>query len=143
MEKNKFGCPLVAAVSTGSRRAVASFMAVRVEVFGDDEDRNLLEDFEKSSFTKSDDSAIVQANTSIMSCLADAGDPIIFRFALRSPELMATINSKDYEGRTPLSYAAEAGNIEVFNILLSCGNMDLDQQEKPYDFTPLLYACRN
>jgi len=49
----------------------------------------------------------------------------------------AGVESKDTDGRTPLSWAAENGHEAVVKLLLDTGKMDVDSEDDVYGRTPL------
>ncbi|OCK76740.1 ankyrin, partial [Lepidopterella palustris CBS 459.81] len=54
----------------------------------------------------------------------------------------ADVNSKDYNGRTPLSFAADNGHEAVVQLLLVTGKADVDSKDYG-DRTPLSRAADN
>ncbi|RAK82865.1 ankyrin, partial [Aspergillus costaricaensis CBS 115574] len=53
------------------------------------------------------------------------------------------VESKDSEGRTPLSWAAENGHEGVVQLLLDTGRIDMESKDSEYGRTPLSWAARN
>lgn len=79
--------------------------------------------------------------------IAFFGLDILFRLLLKKRPnqqfWLASANSKDEYGRTPLSWATENGNEEMVRILIDLGDkVDADSKDH-YGRTPLSWAARN
>lgn len=66
---------------------------------------------------------------------ARGGSPAAARYQPSRPD------SKEEDGQTPLSYAAEYGHEAEVKLLLADGRVDLDSKDYRYGHTPLLWAA--
>jgi ankyrin repeat protein len=55
----------------------------------------------------------------------------------------ADVNSKDGDGRTPLSWAAVNGHEAVIKLLLETSKVDVESKDTEYGRTPLSWAAEN
>ena len=58
-------------------------------------------------------------------------------------EERAEVNTTDLDGNSALHHAVESCDVEVINILLDCGRINIDIQNKVYIFFPLCYCKIN
>ena len=94
-----------------------------------------------AAVTGSGDSEISQQRDAF-SYLAEHGDEILLAFMLELRQHM--LDSKDKDGRTPLSHAARKGHEAVVKLLRETTNIKANNNLKDRNGrTPLLYAAMN
>ncbi|KAH2144726.1 hypothetical protein KXV68_005187 [Aspergillus fumigatus] len=141
MEGERYKFPFFASLATGSGKAVRTFMQAyaanmppesRLRALCDKYCQNgsrnpsLRRDFRFSD------------RRTILSCIAELGDEVIFEFLLETGKF--TPDSKDKDGRTPLSWAAAKGNETIVKLLLATNQVDPDSKDKD-GRTPLSWAA--
>jgi len=139
VENEHYGTPIFAALATGSHRAVTGILEV---LAGTDKDLSSLctrwkrDPRELSAF----DHFAYTPNRSVVSYLAEKGAETLLAFALATGRVDA--DSKDNDGRTPLSRAAGLGHGAVVGLLLATDQIDPDSKDN-CGRTPLFWAAWN
>ncbi|KAK3940661.1 hypothetical protein QBC46DRAFT_353953 [Diplogelasinospora grovesii] len=134
----RYGPPIFAALATGSDEAVRAFLEVQANI---QPPTSRLHDLYKEYSENKANRANPRRDFNfrrrgIPSHVVVHGGEVIFAFLLASGELDA--NSRDKDGRTPLSWAAEKGNEAIVKLLLQNG---VDFNAKDTDGrTPLMWA---
>jgi ankyrin repeat protein len=140
VEDERYGLPIFAALATRSDEAVQVLLETQVEIQPLTsplhdlckqycQDRNKRANFGRN-FT-------FPRQKGVLSCVADLGDEVLLAFLLNSANVDA--DSKDQQGRTPLSRAAEKGYESVVRLLLITERVDADSKDQQ-GRTPLSWA---
>jgi Cdc6-like AAA superfamily ATPase len=143
VENERYGAPILAALVTGSYKAIQAFIEVQAEIQSQElqihrlckqysENRNKATNISRN-FTFS------QERRSVCSYFAEHGDEVILTFFCALGRLDA--KSKDRCGRTPLSWVAQNGHEAVVKLLLATERVDADSKDNG-GWTPLSWAAR-
>jgi ankyrin repeat protein len=153
VEKERYGPPLFAALATGSKKAVRTF----VEVYSATKSpeswlHNLCSSYccNKGSWFRCSKGSCSRymcehdfefwTCRTTLSYLAEFGDGVLFTLGLEIGNILP--DSKDQDGRTPLAWAAAKGHEEVVKLLLGTGKVDVDSKDVD-GRTPLSRAAFN
>jgi ankyrin repeat protein len=143
VENERYGPPLFAALATGSKEAVRTF----VEAYAATQSRgsllhNLCSRYRhnEGSWDKFGRDLKLSSWRTLLSYLGELGDEVIFALGLETGNIMP--NSKDQGGRTPLSWAAANGHEVVVRLLLDTGKVDVNSRDCD-GLTPLSWAVEN
>ncbi|KAG9228902.1 hypothetical protein BJ875DRAFT_508254 [Amylocarpus encephaloides] len=142
IENERYGPPIFAALATGSDDAARTFLEVQVESQPPSSSLlGMLKDHchighKRDSFGHD---FTFSKRRGIESYLAEHGNEIVLAFYL---EKRLDVNSKDEQGRTPLSWAARNGHEATVKQLVAVEGVDVDSKDQ-WGQTPLLWAARN
>ena len=143
LENERYGPPLFAALATGSKEAVRTFVEVYAATQSPDTwlyKTGGQYNHKKDSWGKFGRDFKFSNRRTILSYLAELGDEVIFTLALHTGNIMP--NSKDRSGRTPLWYAVINGHEAVVKLLLDTGKIDVNSKDTS-GRTPLWWAVLN
>jgi ankyrin repeat protein len=137
VEKERYGCPVFAAMATGSKEAVKALLKGLVVQPVEDRycEGNTHNYYEECNQTEIRRSFTFSKRRTILSYSAEFGYKRIVSSLLESDKV--DVDLKDPYGRTPLSWAARNGHEAVVKLLLDTGKVDVDLKD-PYGWTPLL-----
>lgn len=130
VENERYGPPLFAALATGSKEAVRTF----VEVYAATRSLeswfyNLCSQYRynESKWDEFGRKFEFLNRRTLLSYLGELGDEVIFTLRLERGNVMP--DSKDQDGRTPLWWAAWNGHEAVFKLLLNIGKVDVNAKD--------------
>lgn len=124
VEDERYGPPIFAALATSSREAVEALLKAQARSEPPTSPlHGLCEQYYQDGNQRADIGRDFKfsRDRNVLSYLAEGGDEIILAFVLASGKDDAEIDSKDKDGRTPLSWAAEKGHEAVVRLLLDNG----------------------
>ncbi|MCJ1288448.1 hypothetical protein MMC26_007806, partial [Xylographa opegraphella] len=129
--EERYGPPLFAAMATGSKEAVQAFAEAlhRDQVTGSrpyETYSQYCEDKNNSTYLGREFK--FSKRRDVISYLAELGNEIILALVLGSWK--ASIDSKDKNGQTPLSWAAANRHEAVIKLLIDTGKVDVDSKDK-------------
>ena len=143
VEDERYGLPFFAALATGSKEAVQTFIALELDKHtAASKFRDLCSQYryDESKSTIFGRSFKFSKRRTIVSYTAENGDETLLAFVLGTRNINADV--KDYDGRTPLCLAAGIGNEAVIKFLLGTGAVNINSSCKK-GRTPLFWATRN
>ncbi|OCL01719.1 hypothetical protein AOQ84DRAFT_426547, partial [Glonium stellatum] len=143
VEDGRYGMPLFAALTTGSNEAIRAFMKAEIE---NQSTSSLLHELHdqhcqgRNKKVKRGHNFEPLRDRNILSYVVKHEDEVLFTFLLEAGKVAP--DSKDSDGRTPLSLAAENGYSEAncLKLLLDKG-ADPDSKDN-YGRTPLSWAAQ-
>jgi ankyrin repeat protein len=143
VEGERYGLPFFAALATGSKEAVQTFIALELDKHTTaSRFRELCSQYRynesKSAFFGR--SFNFSKRRTIVSYMVENGDEILLAFVLGTRNINADV--KDYDGRPPLCLAAGIGNEAVIKLLLGTGAVNINSSCKR-GRTPLFWATIN
>ncbi|KAF2682221.1 hypothetical protein K458DRAFT_456076 [Lentithecium fluviatile CBS 122367] len=143
VENECYGPPIFAAMATGSKEAVETFLKNLVvnQPAGPQLYEVSAEDYyEECSQTRIGRDFKDKYEQTLLSRAASNGSEAVVKLLLETGKV--DVDSKDNSGRTPLSRAAWNGSEAVVKLLLETGKVDVDSKNN-YGWTPLLRAAWN
>lgn len=141
LEKERYGCPLFAAMATGSKEAIEIFLknleasqSPRWEPYIVDAN-----DYDEEWSRKSTGRGFkFSKHRGLLSCSAEFGCKRAVSFLIKRGE--GEVDSRDKSGRTPLSWAAGGAFQAVVKLLLETGKADINSKDNN-GMTPLGWAA--
>jgi ankyrin repeat protein len=138
VEDERYGLPLFAALATGSKEAVQTFIEL--------ETSKLREIYRQYRYDESKDilsgrGLKFSKRRTLLSYMAELGDEMVWAFMLDARKI-SVADTKDKYGQTPLFCAAQKGYTVVVKLLLETGEVYADSRDNTGQ-TPLSWAARN
>ncbi|KAF1956471.1 HET-domain-containing protein [Byssothecium circinans] len=141
VENERYGCPVFAAMATGSKQAVKALLEGLVQPVEDQYCRgNAHNYYEECNQTKIGRDFTFSKRRTILSYSAEFGYKRIVSLILESDKF--NVNLRNQLGQTPLSLAAENGHEAVVKLLLDTGKVNVDSKDQ-HGRTPLSWAAGN
>ena len=144
VEDERYGLPLFAALAVGSKDAVQTFMELEMDQHPQTSKLRKIYSsyrYDESKQAASERELKFSKRRTMLSYLAELGDDILWAFLLDSRKV-SVADTKDKNGRSPLSWAAEKGYIAIINLLLETGEADAESTDNT-GWTPLSWAARS
>jgi ankyrin repeat protein len=141
VEEERYGLPLFAALATGNKEAVQTFIALEMDKHTEvDKLRELYNQYQSKPAVSRRDFKFSKQRA-IVWYISEFGDEMIWTFLFNARKVPVT-DIKDKNGRTPFSWAAERGYEAVIKLLLEMGEVDTDSRDNDGQ-TPLSRAAMN
>ncbi|KAH6889498.1 Pfs, NB-ARC and ankyrin domain protein [Thelonectria olida] len=141
MKDERYGCPLLAAVTSRNAEALEAFR--RAFVMSLPPDNLIAREYGHGSVSKDHllqlPAQFSAKNREVVSCFGELGDAGLLALAIEAGNLKCDI--KDERGITPLAWAAKGGFEDAIKALLATGRVNPDSRDA-HGNTPLLWAAR-
>ena len=139
-ESERYGMPILAALATGSQKAVHTILELQAEIQQEPLLHHLCKQYSKKRINQTYfDPDFTLSPQIIFSYVTELHDEVVLAFFCALGKL--DLKTKDSHGQTPLSWAAKNGHETVVKLLLKIG-ADLESKDNSGQ-TPLLWATQN